>query len=163
MSEASIFLKKLRHVWLLGSYISMSVQYMCQRIRLDKLPLFQVHLIFLHLLVKMSQVMRKPVYAICDNKGADQPAHPCSLISTFVVPCLDSIIPLVSISKILSLYMYPASVAVQAGFSLPWSQITKTGFLMTRLNNLSDHSSSFMTAAVCGVRPFCTKTKIWRG
>ena len=34
-----------------------------------------------------------------NNKGADQPAHPRSLISTFVVRCLDSIIPLVSISE----------------------------------------------------------------
>ena len=33
-------------------------------------------------------------------KGADQPAHPRSLISTFVVQCLDSIMPLVSISEI---------------------------------------------------------------
>ena len=40
-----------------------------------------------------------------NNKGADQPAHPCSLISTFIVRCLDSIIPLVSISKISSLYL----------------------------------------------------------
>ena len=38
-----------------------------------------------------------------NNKGADQPAHPCSLISAFVVRCLDSIISLVSISEILSL------------------------------------------------------------
>ena len=35
-----------------------------------------------------------------NNKGADQPAHPRSLISIFVVHCLDSIISLVSISKI---------------------------------------------------------------
>ena len=35
-----------------------------------------------------------------NNKGADQPAHPHSLISTFVVHCLDSIMPLVSISEI---------------------------------------------------------------
>ena len=34
------------------------------------------------------------------NKGADQPAHPRSLISTFVVHCLDSIISLVSMSEI---------------------------------------------------------------
>ena len=33
------------------------------------------------------------------NKGTDQPAHPRSLISAFVVHCLDSIIPLVSISS----------------------------------------------------------------
>ena len=40
-----------------------------------------------------------------NNKGADQHACPCSLISTFVVHYLDSIIPLVSISKISSLYL----------------------------------------------------------
>ena len=38
-----------------------------------------------------------------NDKGADQPAHPRNLISTFVVRCLDRIIPLVSISKISSL------------------------------------------------------------
>ena len=35
-----------------------------------------------------------------NNKGADQPAHPRSLINAFVVRCLDSIIPLDSIAKI---------------------------------------------------------------
>ena len=35
-----------------------------------------------------------------NNKGADQPAHPCSLISTFVLHCLDSIIPTLAKSKI---------------------------------------------------------------
>ena len=67
-----------------------------------------------------------------NNKDADQPAHPRSLISTFVVRCLDSIIILVSISEISSLYL--ASVVAQAGLSLPWSQTPKTGFLVTRLN-----------------------------
>ena len=43
--------------------------------------------------------MRKPVLANANNKGADQPA----LISTFVVHCLDSIIPLFATSEILSL------------------------------------------------------------
>ena len=38
-----------------------------------------------------------------NNKGADQPALPHSLISTFVVHCLDSIICLVSISEISSI------------------------------------------------------------
>ena len=38
-----------------------------------------------------------------NNKGADQPAHPRSLISTFVVCCQDSIISLVFISKISNL------------------------------------------------------------
>ena len=39
--------------------------------------------------------MRKPVFANANNKGADQPAHLRSLISTFVVCCQDRIIPLV--------------------------------------------------------------------
>ena len=48
-----------------------------------------------------------------NNKGADQPALPRGLISTFVVHCLDSIIPLLAISKIsISLL---ASEAEQAG------------------------------------------------
>ena len=66
-----------------------------------------------------------------NNKGADQPAHPCSLISIFIVCCLYSIISLVSISEISSLQL--ASVAVQASSSLSWSQTPKTGFLVTRL------------------------------
>ena len=43
------------------------------------------------------------VMPYANNKDADQPAHPCSLISVFIVRCLDSIIPLVSMSKISSL------------------------------------------------------------
>ena len=35
-----------------------------------------------------------------NNKCADQPAHPRSLISAFVVRCLDSIISLDAIAKI---------------------------------------------------------------
>ena len=42
--------------------------------------------------------MRKPVYA--NNKDADQPAHPRSLIRAFVAHCLDSITPLVVIFEI---------------------------------------------------------------
>ena len=84
---------------------------------------------------KISKILHKTrenlfmLYA--NNKGADRPAHPRSLISTFVIRCLDSIIPLVSISKISSLQL--ASVAEQAGLSLLWMQTRKTGFLVTRL------------------------------
>ena len=35
-----------------------------------------------------------------NNKHADQPAHPGSLISLFVIHCLDSILPLLAISKL---------------------------------------------------------------
>ena len=53
-----------------------------------------------------------------NNKDADQPAHPRSLISAFVVCCLDSIIPLVSIFEISSPYL--VSVTAQTGLSLTW-------------------------------------------
>ena len=43
-----------------------------------------------------------------------------SLISAFVIRCLDSTIPLVSISEISSNYI--ASLAEQASLSLPWLQ-----------------------------------------
>ena len=69
-----------------------------------------------------------------NNKGPDQPVHPRSLISTFVVRCLDIIIPLVSLSELSSLY--PVPVAAQASLSLTWLQTPKTGFLMTSLKLL---------------------------
>ena len=63
-----------------------------------------------------------------NNKGADQAAHPRSLISAFVVRCLDSIMPLVSISEISSLYL--VSLATQVSLCITWSQTPKTGFLV---------------------------------
>ena len=47
------------------------------------------------------------------NKGADQPAHPRSPISTFVVHYRDSIIPIAAIAIFPRLFL--ASIAEQAG------------------------------------------------
>ena len=44
--------------------------------------------------------MRNLAFIYVNNKDTDQPVDLHSLISVFVVPCLDSIIPLVSISEI---------------------------------------------------------------
>ena len=55
-----------------------------------------------------------------NNKGADQPVHPRSLISTFVIRYLDSIIPIVAIVDIPRPLL--DCVAVQAGLSLSWSR-----------------------------------------
>ena len=66
-----------------------------------------------------------------NNKGADQPAHLRSLISAFTVRCLDSIKPLLVISKLSRLSL--TSVAEQAGLSLTWSQTPKTVYIVTRL------------------------------
>ena len=76
----------------------------------------------------LSHVMRKPVYAYVNNKGADQPANLHSLISTFVVRCLDRLIPLLAISEISSLLL--VCVAEQLGLSFTG---LKTGFVVTSL------------------------------
>ena len=41
--------------------------------------------------------MRKAVLPFANNKDADQPAHPRSLISVFVIRCLGSIISFLAI------------------------------------------------------------------
>ena len=61
-----------------------------------------------------------------NNKGADQPAHPRSLINAFVVRCLDGIISLDSIAEISRLLL--ASVAAQAGLCLAWSETPEDMF-----------------------------------
>ena len=65
------------------------------------------------------------------NNGADQPAHPSSLISAFVVRYLYNIIHLGSISKISSLYLAP--VVEQPRLNLSGRKQPKTGFLVTWL------------------------------
>ena len=76
-----------------------------------------------------------------NNKGADQLAHPRSLISTFVVRFLDSIIPMVFISETSRLYL--ASEAEQAGLCLTLAETPKTGFLMPWLNYEMDIINCF--------------------
>ena len=68
--------------------------------------------------------MRKPVFAIREQqrRRSDQ---------AFVIHCLDSIISVVSIRKISSLWL--VSIAKQAGLSLTWSPTPKTGFLVMGL------------------------------
>ena len=61
-----------------------------------------------------------------NNKGAVQPAHPRSLISAFVVRCLDSVMSVVSVTKISRLLL--ASLAHQASLSLTWSETPEDTF-----------------------------------
>ena len=66
------------------------------------------------------------VMSYANNKGADQPVHPLSLISAFVVRFLDSIISLDLIAEISRLQQ--ASVAAQAGLCLAWSETLEDTF-----------------------------------
>ena len=72
-----------------------------------------------------------------NNKGTDQPAHLRSLISAFVVRCLDSTISLESIAKISRLQL--ASVAEQVSLSRTWSETPKDKFSHdeAQLNNVT--------------------------
>ena len=70
----------------------------------------------------MSRAMRKHV--LCHMRTTT--AHPHSLISAFVVHCLDSVMSLVSVTKISSLML--ASVAEQASLSLTWSETPEDTF-----------------------------------
>ena len=62
--------------------------------------------VFAEIQSKTLALVNEPGHAkIClmpyaNNKGADQPAHLHSLISTFVVRCLDSMISILALSKV---------------------------------------------------------------
>ena len=70
--------------------------------------------------------MKNMFLPYANKKGADQPAHPRSLISTFVVRCRDSMIPLLAIAETSRLQL--VSVAEHAGLSLTLSETPKKVF-----------------------------------
>ena len=72
-----------------------------------------------------------------NNKGADQPSHPHSLISAFVVRCLDSMIPVLAIAEISRLLTRLVSVAEQAGLSHTWLQPRRQVFSLRGSNKFT--------------------------
>ena len=62
-----------------------------------------------------------------NNEGADQPAHPHSLISAFAIRLLESIIAKLATSNISLFYL--VSIADQAGLGTTWFKTLKTSFL----------------------------------
>ena len=79
----------------------------------------------------LSHVMRKPVYAICEQQRRRSDCASAQSDQRLCFHCLDSVIPLLAIAKISSFYL--VTVAEQVGLSLTWSQTPKTDFLVTRL------------------------------
>ena len=94
-----------------------------------------------------------------NNKGADQPAHLRSLISAFVVRCLDSVMSLVSVIKISSLM--PASVAEQASLSLKWSETPEDIFSHDKAHVQYNNNMGHITqkCAFGGFRPGKIQTR----
>ena len=56
--------------------------------------------VYFAMLWLMGHVIRILFMPYANNKGKDQPAHPRSLISTFVVRFLDNLIPILAKAKI---------------------------------------------------------------
>ena len=93
-----------------------------------------------------------------NSEGAYQP---CYLISDFVVRCLDSIKPILAKFKILRLQL--ASVAEQAGLSLTWSHILKTGpHDMAQIISATIKMCADLTCNVCWWCLLCRSvTRLW--
>ena len=66
------------------------------------------------------------LWEFANNKGADQPAHPCSLIGAIIIRLLESIISKVETCKISIFYLL--SVAEEISLILASLEIPKTGF-----------------------------------
>ena len=66
-----------------------------------------------------------------NNKGADQLAHPRSLISAFAIHKLNRIVFKLAQSEISLFYL--VSVAEKAGFGMIFSETLKTGFVASIL------------------------------
>ena len=79
----------------------------------------------------MSPIMRKAAFHICENKRADQLRGNHTADQRLCFCYIDSKIPPCPKSEISSLY--PSSVAAQPGLCCTWSEILKTGFLVTHL------------------------------
>ena len=85
-----------------------------------------------------------------NNKGAAQ--HSRSLISTFVVRCLNSMICILAISKLSRFYL--ASVGEQAGLNVTWSKISEDTFLrdvahfMSEFDDFSPKFFLFLNMAI---------------
>ena len=90
-----------------------------------------------------------------NNKSTDQHAYPHSLISAFVIHCLESIIPVVAIGKIPRLLL--ASVAEHAGLSLTWSHNSKAKFShdVAHINSVTKRSLSILTIVTKLSEGFC--------
>ena len=65
-----------------------------------------------------------------NNTGADQPAHPHSLISVFVIRFLESIICKLATGEISTFQL--VSVAEETDLKIALSETPKTGFVATR-------------------------------
>ena len=82
--------------------------------------------------------MKAGLQGFQNNNGTDQPAHPPSLISAFVIHFLEIITSRLAMSDNSNFRL--VSVAVQAGLNLTFLEPPKTGIVSTRPNYNIDFS-----------------------
>ena len=70
--------------------------------------------------------LRKTVFGVCKQQGADQPVHPCRLISAFVILVFERL----TTSEISIFYL--VSLAEDTGFHLALFEHLKTCFVASR-------------------------------
>ena len=85
-----------------------------------------------------------------NNKGADQLAHPRSLISPFAIHKLHSIVSKLAPSEI-SLFCL-VSVAEKAGFGMILSETLKTGFVAWMLIYIHVNADPIFKPGSCDMR-----------
>ena len=84
-----------------ASFVTALVSCICHENEAQLITNLALAIIFRYHIVSNEPVHEKMCpMSYANNKGADQPAHPRSLISAFVIRCLDRIISLDSIAEI---------------------------------------------------------------
>ena len=96
----------------------------------------------------MSRATRKDV--LCHMRTTKM--HLRSLISAFIVHCLDSVMSLVSATKISNLML--ASIAEQAGLSLTWSETPEDTFSHDRTRMFLWRTGENYPLIITKYRPF---------
>ena len=85
-----------------------------------------------------------------NNIGADQLAHPCSLISAFAIHKLNSIVSKLAPSEISLFYL--VSLAEKAGFVMILSETLKTGFVASLLIYIHVNGDLIFKPGSCDMR-----------
>ena len=95
-----------------------------------------------NVLIKWAATRENLSWDVANNTGADQPAHPRSLISAYVIRFLESIICILSTGEIS--FFQLVSVAEETGLKLALSETPKTGFLATCSNGITYCATAFI-------------------
>ena len=101
-----------------------------QNVRPDLGPNSLQNLRSFHLLLYGLRREKPCLQGFANNTGADQPAHPRSLISAFVIRFVESIICKLATGEISIFWLEPA--AKETGLKLTLSETPKTGFVTMR-------------------------------